>query len=131
MVSTSSCAQPVCGRVAGAWGQDKGPLPHHPAEGELSFTYYCHTDVGRLCFHSYKLTRCFSSLEPRLSVPGFVSRLSPKLQDKIRNGKPGFEASVSIASPHSFVVLTTSFILSRLFLASLSTIAPLILPALP
>ena len=25
-------------------------------------TYYCHTDVGRLCFHSYKLTRCFSCI---------------------------------------------------------------------
>ena len=39
-----------------------------------------------------------NSLEPRLSVLDFVSQLwrktdfSPKLQDKIRNGKPGFEA---------------------------------------
>ena len=39
---------------------------HHPAEGVLYagslVTYYCHTDVGRLCFHSYKLTRCFSCI---------------------------------------------------------------------
>ena len=39
------------------------------------------------------------SLKPRLSVPDFVSQLwrkidfSPKLQDKIQNGKPGFEAN--------------------------------------
>ena len=56
----------------------------------------------------------FGSLEPRLSVPDFVSQLwrkifskaarqnflqscetkfSPKLRDKIRNEKPGFEAT--------------------------------------
>ena len=36
------------------------------------------------------------SLEPRLSVLGFVSQIRcfSKLQDKVRNGKPGFEASV-------------------------------------
>ena len=42
-----------------------------------------------------------SSLEPRLSVLDFVAQLwrtdfSPKLWDKIRNGKPGFEASLAV-----------------------------------
>ena len=36
-----------------------------------------------------------SSLEPRLSVPDFVSQLWRKI--KIRNGKPGFEASCNQA----------------------------------
>ena len=34
----------------------------------------------------------YSSLEPRPSI----SDLSPKLRDKIQNGKPGFEASVTV-----------------------------------
>ena len=50
----------------------------------------------------------FYSLKPRLSVldlvsqlwreirPGFTSNFSPKLRDKIRNGKPGFEATIFI-----------------------------------
>ena len=40
-----------------------------------------------------------SSLEPRLSVPDFVSQLWRKLRDKIWNGKPVFEASVWQACP--------------------------------
>ena len=35
----------------------------------------------------------------RLSVPDFVSKLgkkSPKLRDKIQNGKPGFEATFAV-----------------------------------
>ena len=36
-----------------------------------------------------------SSLEPRLSIPDFVSQLFfSRLRDKIRNGKPGFEANL-------------------------------------
>ena len=46
------------------------------------------------------------SLEPRLSVPDFVSQLwrkiAPKLRDKIRNGKPGFKA-ISNQSMSAFV----------------------------
>ena len=41
-------------------------------------------------------TEWLSSLEPRLSIPDFVSQLSDfslKLRDKIPNGKSGFEAS--------------------------------------
>ena len=38
----------------------------------------------------------FTSLEPRLSIPDFVSQLSPMLQDQFRNGKPGFEAICSL-----------------------------------
>ena len=37
-----------------------------------------------------------TSLEPRLSVPDFVSQLCPKLQDEIQNGKPGFEAKCAL-----------------------------------
>ena len=36
-------------------------------------------------------TKCKCSPEPRLSVLDFP----PKLQDEIRNGKPGFKASAS------------------------------------
>ena len=36
------------------------------------------------------LMYCTLSLEPMLSVPDF--NFSPKLQDKVRNGKPGFKA---------------------------------------
>ena len=57
-----------------------------------------------LCATSNTLVCWIDSLEPRLSVPDFVSQLwgkigsktsdfSPKLQDKIQNGKPGFEAT--------------------------------------
>ena len=48
--------------------------------------------------HGVSVGEAGASLEPRLSVPDFVSQLwrkidfSPKLRDKIRNGKPGFEA---------------------------------------
>ena len=40
-----------------------------------------------------------TNLEPRLSIPDFVSQLwnfSPKLRDKIWNRKPGFKARVAL-----------------------------------
>ena len=40
----------------------------------------------------------YASLEPRLSVPDFVSQhFSPKLRDKIRNRKAGFEATYMLS----------------------------------
>ena len=48
--------------------------------------------------------------EPRLSIPNFASQLwgkidfSPKLQDKIRNEKPGFEATSSSSFPVCYLL---------------------------
>ena len=42
-----------------------------------------------LAIHLYLQLLAMASLEPRLSIPDF----SPKLRDKLRNRKPGFEAS--------------------------------------
>ena len=60
---------------------------------------------GRHKTHSEQIrsSQYQASLKPRLSIPDFISQLwrkiggtdfSPKLQDKIQNGKPGFEASI-------------------------------------
>ena len=76
-------------------------------QGLLHFTVHVRTVVSKLqsisslntnailnmamilAIHLYMQLLAMASLEPRL----FVLDFSPKLRDKIRNGKPGFEAS--------------------------------------
>ena len=60
------------------------------------------------------------SLEPRLSVPDFVSQLwrkigdfSPKLRDKIRNREPGFEASTLVLECSKAVTRLCTAVLHR------------------
>ena len=61
----------------------------------------------------------WGSFKPRFSVPDFVSQLwrkinfSPKLQDKIRNRKPGFEAK---GEGYNWVQSTNSFLFFLFFI---------------
>ena len=61
-----------------------------------------------ICYPVIKATPA-PSLEPRFSVPDFVSQFKLrqiklqqiKLRDKIRNGEPGFEATLHLLTPVS------------------------------
>ena len=49
------------------------------------------------------------SLVPRLSIPDFLSQLSPKLWDKIQNREPGFEATETLQELYNWCNLCFSF----------------------
>ena len=77
--------------------------------------------------HTCTLQHCtprkhICSLKPSLSVPNFVSQLWRKmLRDKIRNGKPGFEASIYV---HPLSSLLSSFSQPIAFVQSFSLSFP-------
>ena len=60
----------------------------------------------------YSVSSCFCySLETRLFIPCFVSQLcSPKLQNKIWNGKPGFKATLVVLWNTSVLPFTSKMI---------------------
>ena len=55
-------------------------------------------EYTRVCIIQCINASCVSlHLEPRFSVPDFVSQLWKKIGDKIRNRKPGFKATTLVA----------------------------------